>query len=343
MTQDQLRRLENEFQEALATTANLEELQALRVRFLGKKGFVSALLRQMGQLSPAERPRMGQALNNLQRFLEEQLVAKETLFKEREAEERLEREAIDVTLPGRPFPLGRKHPLTLVLEEIETIFTGLGFQVARGPEIESDYYNFGALNFQEDHPNRDMQDSFYVARGILLRTHTSPVQIRTMELQAPRLPLRVIAPGKVYRRDDDLSHSPMFHQVEGLAVDRGVTLADLKGTLLLFAREMFGSEQQLRLRPSFFPFTEPSAEVDLSCMICGGQGCRTCGQTGWLEILGAGMVHPRVLEAGGYDPADVTGFAFGMGVERIAMLKYGVEDLRAFFVNDLRFLRQFRQ
>ncbi len=339
---NQLRRLENDFREALSGITGLDELRTLRVRFLGKKGSVSTLLRQMGQLSPAERPRMGQALNSLRRLFEELLAAKEMSLKEREAEKRLEQEAIDVTLPGRPFPLGRKHPLTLVQEEIETIFTGLGFRIARGPEIESDYYNFEALNFQQDHPNRDMQDSFYVTPEFLLRTHTSPVQIRTMELQAPRLPLRVIAPGKVYRRDDDLSHSPMFHQVEGLAVDRGVTLSDLKGTLLLFAREMFGSEQRLRFRPSFFPFTEPSAEVDILCIICGGAGCRTCGQSGWLEILGAGMVHPRVLEAGGYDPADVTGFAFGMGVERIAMLKYGVEDLRAFFVNDLRFLRQFR-
>ena len=342
MTLDQLHRLEHDFREAVTAATGLDELQALRVRFLGKKGPVIALLRKMGGLPAAERPRVGQALNDLRGLLERLLAEKEVLLKAQEAEHCLEREAIDVTLPGYPFPLGRKHPLTQVQDEIEAIFTGLGFQVARGPEIESDYYNFGALNFQADHPNRDMQDSFYVAPEYLLRTHTSPVQIRTMELQAPRLPLRVIAPGKVYRRDDDISHSPMFHQVEGLAVDRGITLADLKGTLLLFAREMFGPQQQLRLRPSFFPFTEPSAEVDLTCLICRGRGCRTCGQTGWLEILGAGMVHPRVLEAGGYDPADVTGFAFGMGVERIAMLKYGVDDLRAFFTNDLRFLRQFR-
>ena len=218
----------------------------------------------------------------------------------------------------------------------------MGFQVARGPDVESDYYNFEALNIPRDHPARDMQDSFYLSPQFLLRTHTSPVQIRVMERLAPGLPVRIIAPGKVYRRDDDATHCPMFHQVEGLAVDRGVTLADLKGTLSLFVREMFGSEMKVRLRPSFFPFTEPSAEVDISCVICGGGGCRTCGQSGWVEVLGAGMVHPRVLKISGYDPEDVTGFAFGMGVERLAMLKYGIDDMRHFFSNDFRFLRQFR-
>ncbi|MGB4215053.1 MAG: phenylalanine--tRNA ligase subunit alpha, partial [Dethiobacteria bacterium] len=284
----------------------------------------------------------GRKANNLRKKIEELLGYKEEELREAAAAARLEEERIDVTLPGAPFKLGRKHPLTLVLEEITAIFTGLGFQVARGPEIESEYYNFEALNLPADHPARDMQDSFYFTPQILLRTHTSPVQVRTMELTAPRLPVRIIAPGKVYRRDDDATHSPMFHQVEGLAVDRGVTFADLKGTLLLFAREMFGPEQRIRLRPSFFPFTEPSAEVDIACIICGGEGCRTCGHSGWLEILGCGMVHPRVLEVSGYDPEDVTGFAFGMGVERIAMLKYGIDDIRLLFSNDLRFLRQFR-
>jgi len=252
-----------------------------------------------------------------------------------------EQDRIDVTLPGRPVELGQKHPLTMINDEIKDIFLGLGFQIAYGPEIETDYYNFEALNMPEDHPARDMQDSYYITPQLLLRTHTSPVQIRAMEKQAPKLPVRIIAPGKVYRRDDDATHSPMFHQCEGLVVDTDITFADLKGTLLLFAREMFGPEQKIRLRPSYFPFTEPSAEVDISCIMCGGQGCRVCSSTGWLEILGSGMVHPNVLEVSGYDPRSVTGFAFGMGVERIAMLKYGIGDLRHFFSNDLRFLKQF--
>ncbi len=337
-----LARLEQEAREAVANAADLQELKALKVRYLGKKGELTVLLRGMGQLPAEQRPLMGQKVNSLRDALEQLLQEQEATLREAAAEERWERERIDVTLPGNLFPLGQKHPLTAILDEIKEIFIGLGFQVATGPEIESDYYNFEALNMPADHPARDMQDSFYVAPRFLLRTHTSPVQIRAMELQAPRLPVRIIAPGKVYRRDDDATHSPMFNQVEGLAVDRGITLADLKGTLLLFAREMFGTRQKIRLRPSFFPFTEPSAEVDIACIICEGSGCRVCGQTGWLEILGAGMVHPRVLEISGYDPQDVTGFAFGMGVERIAMLKYGVEDLRLFFTNDLRFLKQFR-
>ena len=319
-----------------------EALKELRVRFLGKKGLLTALLRLMGELDPEQRPAAGKRANALRSRLETLLGRKEEALQAAALAADREKERIDVTLPGAPFNLGRKHPLTLVLEEITAIFTGLGFQVARGPEIESDYYNFEALNLPPDHPARDMHDTFYFNPQILLRTHTSPVQVRVMERQAPGLPVRIIAPGKVYRRDDDATHSPMFHQVEGLAVDRGVTFADLKGTLLVFAREMFDQGQRIRLRPSFFPFTEPSAEVDIACIICGGKGCRVCGQSGWLEILGCGMVHPRVLEISGYDPEDVTGFAFGMGVERIAMLKYGIDDLRLLFSNDLRFLRQFR-
>lgn len=337
-----LAELEQEAREAVAAAAALQELRELKVRYLGKKGELTALLRGMGQLPAKERPLVGQKVNTLRDTLEQLFEDREAALKEAAAGERWARERLDVTLPGYPFTLGQKHPLTLILDEIKEIFIGLGFQVATGPEIESDYYNFEALNIPADHPARDMQDSFYVAPRFLLRTHTSPVQIRTMELQAPRLPVRIIAPGKVYRRDDDATHSPMFNQVEGLAVDRGITFADLKGTLLFFAREMFGARQKIRLRPSFFPFTEPSAEVDIACIICEGAGCRVCGQTGWLEILGSGIVHPRVLEISGYDPQDVTGFAFGMGVERIAMLKYGVDDLRLFFSNDLRFLKQFR-
>jgi len=339
---DRIAQLEEEALHEIKAAQDMEALKELRVRYLGKKGALTALLRRMGELDPEQRPAAGRKANNLRKKIEELLGYKEEELREAAAAARLEEERIDVTLPGAPFKLGRKHPLTLVLEEITAIFTGLGFQVARGPEIESEYYNFEALNLPADHPARDMQDSFYFTPQILLRTHTSPVQVRTMELTAPRLPVRIIAPGKVYRRDDDATHSPMFHQVEGLAVDRGVTFADLKGTLLLFAREMFGPEQRIRLRPSFFPFTEPSAEVDIACIICGGEGCRTCGHSGWLEILGCGMVHPRVLEVSGYDPEDVTGFAFGMGVERIAMLKYGIDDIRLLFSNDLRFLRQFR-
>ena len=334
--------LEKEAFGVIEEAKSLEELRELRVRYLGKKGELTALLRGMGGLPAEERPGAGKKANALRGKLEALLARREEELREAAAEERREKEKIDVTLPGAPFHLGRKHPITLVLEEINAIFTGLGFQVARGPEIESDYYNFEALNLPPDHPARDMHDTFYFSDQILLRTHTSPVQIRTMELRAPQTPVRIIAPGKVYRRDDDATHSPMFHQVEGLAVDRGVTFADLKGTLLAFVREMFDREQRIRLRPSFFPFTEPSAEVDIACIMCRGEGCRVCGQSGWLEILGCGMVHPRVLEVSGYDPEDVTGFAFGMGVERIAMLKYGIDDLRLLFSNDLRFLRQFR-
>ena len=339
---DRIARLEEKALQEIGLAQSLEAVKALRVRYLGKKGELTALLRGMGELAPEERPQAGQRANSLRNRLEGLFSRREEELEEAAAASRLEDEGIDITLPGAPFKQGCKHPITLVLEEIKSIFTGLGFKVAQGPEIESDYYNFEALNIPADHPARDMQDSFYFTPQIVLRTHTSPVQIRTMELQAPRPPLRIIAPGKVYRRDDDATHTPMFHQVEGLAVDRGVTFADLKGTLLLFAREMFDPGQRIRLRPSFFPFTEPSAEVDIACVMCGGQGCRLCGQSGWLEILGCGMVHPRVLEVSGYDPEDVTGFAFGMGVERIAMLKYGIDDMRLLFSNDLRFLRQFR-
>ncbi|MBS3943719.1 MAG: phenylalanine--tRNA ligase subunit alpha [Dethiobacter sp.] len=334
--------LEQEAREAASSAGDLREIQNLRLRYLGKKGELTLMLRALAQIPAAERPMVGKRANALRDTLEQLFQDREAHIKKSTAGSRWERERIDVTLPGYPFALGQRHPLTIVLDEIKEIFIGLGFQVATGPEIESDYYNFEALNIPEDHPARDMQDSFYFTRRFLLRTHTSPVQVRAMEMQAPRLPLRIIAPGKVYRRDDDATHSPMFHQVEGLAVDRGITFADLKGTLLLFAREMFGPRQRIRLRPSYFPFTEPSAEVDISCIICAGEGCRVCSQSGWLEILGAGLVHPRVLEVSGYDPREATGFAFGMGVERIAMLKYRVDDLRLFFSGDLRFLKQFR-
>lgn len=325
----------------LEQVKSLAELNDLRIKYLGKKGMLTQVLRGMGALAPEERPLIGKLANEIRDELERIIEEQNQRLSSQALELRLAQETIDVTLPGRPIQLGHKHPLTLVLDEIKRIFIGMGFTIAEGPEVELDYYNFEALNIPKNHPARDMQDSFYITEEILLRTHTSPVQVRTMEQMAPELPVKIIAPGKVYRRDDDATHSPMFHQVEGLLVDTNVTFADLKGTLLAFARQMFGEDREIRLRPSYFPFTEPSAEVDISCFNCGGTGCRVCKNTGWLEILGSGMVHPRVLEMSGYDPEKVSGFAFGMGVERIAMLKYGIDDLRLLFENDLRFLKQF--
>ncbi|MDK2816456.1 MAG: phenylalanyl-tRNA synthetase alpha chain [Moorella sp. (in: firmicutes)] len=325
----------------VAAATSSEELEAIRIQYLGKKGELTGVLRGMGKLPPEERPRVGQLANQVREELEKALQdAKEGLSR-REQAARLRAEAIDVTLPGRPVPRGYRHPLYQTLNEIKAIFMGLGFDVAEGPEVESDYYNFEALNLPKEHPARDMQDSFYITEDVLLRTHTSPVQARVMEARRPQVPIRIIAPGKVYRRDDDATHSPMFFQVEGLLVDKRVTFGELKGTLMAFIKQMFGDQVQVRFRPSYFPFTEPSAEVDMSCVMCGGSGCRVCGHTGWLEILGCGMVHPRVLSMSGYDPEEVSGFAFGLGVDRVAMLKYGVDDLRLFYENDLRFLRQF--
>jgi phenylalanyl-tRNA synthetase alpha chain len=329
----------DEARAAIARAGTAAELEQVRVRYLGRQGALTTLLRSLGSLPESERPRVGAAANEAKRELE--ALVEGRLSQTREAERRQQRSQsrYDLTLPGRRPAQGSLHPLTLVNDEIIGIFVGLGFTVAEGPEVEDDYHNFAALNFPDDHPARDMQDTFYVGEDALLRTHTSPVQIRTMKAQRP--PVRIICPGRVYRRDADITHSPMFHQVEGLAVDRSVSMGDLKGTLELFARAMFGPGSKIRFRPSFFPFTEPSAEVDVLCFLCAGRGCRVCSQTGWLEILGSGMVHPHVLRNVGYDPEEVTGWAFGMGVERIAMLKYGVDDIRLFFENDLRFLRQF--
>jgi phenylalanyl-tRNA synthetase alpha chain len=326
--------------EELARATTPTELEAIRVKYLGRNGEITRLLRSLGSVPAAERPELGRRANELKVELE--AAVRERLAAAREAERRRELAVgrVDVTLPGRRPPAGTLHPLTQVQDEIVSIFMGLGFSVAEGPEIETDYHNFEALNIPRDHPARDMQDTFYLSEDTLLRTHTSPVQIRVMQSERP--PLRYVFPGRVYRRDADQTHSPMFHQVEGLAVDRNITMGDLKGTLELFAREMFGARSQIRFRPSFFPFTEPSAEVDVLCFLCGGRGCRVCQHSGWLEILGSGMVHPRVLQNVGYDPEEVTGWAFGMGVDRVAMLKYGIDDIRTFFDNDLRFLRQFR-
>jgi phenylalanyl-tRNA synthetase alpha chain len=324
---------------AIGGAASSSELESLRVKYLGRSGALTQILKSLGTLPAEERPLVGAAANEAKRELESLLDAR--LAEALEAERRRQRERArpDLTLPGRRPARGSLHPLTRVRDEIVRVFMGLGFSVAEGPQIETDFYNFEALNIPRDHPARDMQDTFYLSHDTLLRTHTSPVQIRTMRAQAP--PVRIIVPGVVYRRDADITHSPMFHQVEGLAVDVNVTMADLKGTLELFARELFGARSKIRFRPSFFPFTEPSAEVDVVCFLCGGDGCRVCKQSGWLEILGSGMVHPNVLRNVGYDPEAVTGWAFGMGIERIAMLKYGVDDIRLFFENDLRFLEQF--
>lgn len=328
----------------LARIAALDTVAALsdcRVSVLGKRGELTAILRGMGSLSPADRPRVGQFANEVRDRIEAALEAKTAALATAELAAKLQRERVDVTLPGRQPYVAHAHPLSRIIEEATEVFLGLGFSVAEGPEIESEYYNFEALNVPPLHPARDMQDTFYLRDGRVLRTQTSPVQVRTMQAESPYYPIRIISPGKVYRRDDDATHSPMFHQIEGLVVDKDISLAHLKSVLLMFAREMFGREREIRLRPSYFPFTEPSAEVDVSCGTCGGLGCRVCKGTGWVEILGCGMVHPNVLAMSGYDPEIVSGFAFGMGVERMAMLKYNVEDLGHFFVNDARFLRQF--
>ncbi|MFZ3209439.1 MAG: phenylalanine--tRNA ligase subunit alpha [Geobacteraceae bacterium] len=316
-----------------------EALQNLRVRYLGKKGELTSIMKGIGALAPEERPLIGEVVNRVRNDLESKIEAALTVIRDSRKADRLKSERLDVTLPGRSRALGSKHPITLVTEEITEIFTGLGFQVAEGPEVEHDYYNFEALNFPKDHPAREMQDTFFVNDDLLLRTHTSPVQIRTMLKHAP--PVRIIAPGTVYRCDSDATHSPMFHQIEGLMVDKGITFGDLKGILTIFVNQYFGKGTGVRLRPSFFPFTEPSAEVDIACVICKGNGCRVCKNSGWLEILGAGMVDPEVYRHVHYDPESVSGFAFGMGVERIAMLRYGISDMRLLFDNDLRFLKQF--
>ncbi|RXZ80085.1 phenylalanine--tRNA ligase subunit alpha [Paenibacillaceae bacterium] len=318
------------------------ELNDLRVKYLGKKGALTEILRGMGALSAEERPLIGQIGNEVRGALEAVITEKSELFQRQETDQRLREETIDVTLPGTKCGAGAVHPLNKVAQEIEDVFIGLGYTIAEGPEVETDFFNFEALNLPKNHPARDMQDSFYVTDDILMRTHTSPVQVRTMKAMNGQTPVKVICPGKVYRRDDDdATHSFQFNQIEGLVIDKHIRMSDLKGTLLQFSRQMFGSQTQIRLRPSFFPFTEPSAEVDVTCVQCGGNGCRMCKQTGWLEILGCGMIHPRVLEMGGYDPKEVSGFAFGMGVERIALLKYGIDDIRHFYTNDLRFLKQF--
>lgn len=334
-------RLREEALAAVAAAARPEELEALRVRYLGRKGELTRILRGLGQVPPEERPALGALANRAREEVEAAVASRLQSLREEEAAKRLSAEAVDVTLPGVGWPVGQRHIVHQVRREIEEFFLHLGFSIAEGPEVELDYFNFEALNIPRGHPAREAQDTFFLTDELLLRTHTSPVQIRVMRSLSPRLPVRVICPGRVYRRDTpDPSHLPSFHQIEALAVDRGVTFGDLRGTLELFARTIFGPATRVRFRPSYFPFTEPSAEVDVSCM-CGGKGCGVCGGAGWVEILGAGMVHPRVLEHGGYDPEEVSGYALGLGVERTAMLRHGIDDMRLFLQNDVRFLRQF--
>lgn len=334
---DQLNQLKKNAEEELSRISSADGLEAFRIKYLGRSsGQLTALFKRLSELSQEQRAIFGKSANSIKEFLQQSFENKSQEIKnktEKESETK-----VDLTLPGRSIPVGHLHPITKVLDEIVSIFTTMGFEVVEGPEIEVDYYNFEALNMPEEHPARDMQDTFYLPDGFLLRTQTSPVQIRTMEKNKP--PVSIIAPGKVFRRDWDLTHTPMFHQVEGLLIDKGISMSHLKGILESFLRAFFGLDTKIRFRPSYFPFTEPSTEVDIGCMFCGGKGCRICKMSGWLEILGAGMVHPEIFKRVGYDTNIYTGFAFGIGIERLAMLKYGINDLRMFFENDLRFLRQ---
>ena len=338
--QADLEEIVTQAREAIAAAEDLAGLEQVRVQYLGKKGSLTAQMKRLGELDPEERPQAGQAINQAKQRVEEALTERKQALESAALESKLAEEALDVSLPGRGQPPGGLHPVTRTLERIEDLFARMGYEVAEGPEVEDDYHNFEALNIPPSHPARAMHDTFYFDAHTVLRTHTSPVQIRAMEGREP--PLRLIAPGRVYRCDSDVTHTPMFHQIEGLLVDEKVSFSDLKGTLDVFLRQFFERDLAVRFRPSYFPFTEPSAEADIQCVICGGEGCRVCSHTGWLEILGCGMVHPEVFRHVGVDTERYTGFAFGLGVERMAMLRYGVNDLRLFFENDLRFLRQFR-
>lgn len=326
--------------EELEAVAAIDALEALRVKYCGKKGEMTAIKKQMGKLAPEERPVIGQLVNEVSGLIEKAIEEKKAQLAQAKLDKQLEEETIDVTLPSDLSPIGHKHPLSIVLDEIKEIFIGMGFEIVDGPEVELDYYNFEALNIPKDHPARDTQDTFYITENILLRTQTSPVQVRVMEKKKP--PIRIISPGRVFRSDTpDATHSPLFHQIEGLVVDKNITFADLKGTLETFIKRLYGEESVVRFRPHHFPFTEPSAEVDLQCFKCKGKGCRTCKNEGWIEILGCGMVHPKVLENCGIDPEEYSGFALGLGLERVAMGRYGIDDLRLFYENDTRFLSQF--
>ena len=336
-----LEKIRSDAANALAGLDDLKSLEEVRLKLFGKKGELTAALKSLGVLSKEERPAMGQMINEVRAELEKRLALKQEELSVMAMNMALKAETLDVTMPGKsPYELGRRHPLTMVTDELKDIFTGLGYEVAEGPEIEEEYYSFEALNIPPHHPARDEQDTFYVEGGFVLRTATSPVQVRTMESRKP--PIKIIAPGRVFRKDEvDATHSPMFHQLEGLVVDKGITMGDLKGALSLFARELLGAQVKTRFRPHYFPFTEPSAEMDISCFACEGNGCRICKDSGWIELLGCGMVHPKVLSMSGIDPAIYTGFAFGMGLERLAMQRYNISDLRLLYENDVRFLKQF--
>ena len=336
----QLEEIKSRAAAALANAKLPQEIDELRVRFLGKKGELTGILKQMGKLSPEERPVIGQLANEVRSWIETDIETRLTEIKASQMAARLESEKLDVTLPGKRPQFGAKHPLSIVLDEIKEIFIGMGFEIADGPEVETDYYNFEALNIPKDHPARDTQDTFYINENILLRTQTSPVQVRVMEQKKP--PIRIISPGRVYRSDAlDATHSPLFHQIEGLVVDKGITFADLKGTLETFIKRLYGEDSVVRFRPHHFPFTEPSAEVDVQCFNCKGEGCRLCKGEGWIEILGCGMVHPKVLSNCGIDPEVYSGFALGMVLERVVMRRYNIDDIRLFYENDVRFLKQF--
>ena len=337
---EKLSKIMDEALSQIEASGELEKLNDIRVAFLGKKGELTSVLKGMKDVAPEDRPKVGQLVNEARTKIEAKLEEKKETFEKKLLEEKLKSETIDVTLPGKKLSQGHRHPNTITLEEVEDIFVGMGYQVVEGPEVEYDYYNFEALNIPANHPAKDEQDTFYINKDIVLRTQTSPVQVRVME--KGKLPIRMIAPGRVFRADEvDATHSPSFHQIEGLVIDKGVTFADLKGTLQEFAKELFGPETKVKFRPHHFPFTEPSAEVDVTCFKCGGKGCRFCKGEGWIEILGCGMVHPHVLEMSGIDPKEYSGFAFGVGLERIALLKYEIDDMRLLYENDDRFLKQF--
>lgn len=337
---DMIQEMTEAVKKKLGEIKTLQELQELKVKYLGKKGEVTSMLKGLGGMVPEERPVFGQKVNKLREELEKLMERRENQVKEKILEQRLQKEKIDVTMPGKNIELGSIHPITQVIQEVEEIFLGMGYSIADGPEVETAIYNFDKLNTPADHPARDLQDTFYITEDIILRTQTSPVQARVMENQKP--PIKIICPGAVYRSDTlDATHSPVFHQIEGLVVDKNITMSDLKGTLEMFAKNCLGPNTKVRFRPHHFPFTEPSAEADVSCFVCGGKGCRVCKQEGWIELLGCGMVHPKVLENCGIDSNEYSGFAFGFGVERIAMAKFGIDDLRLLYENDVRFLKQF--
>ena len=339
--EEEIKKLQEQALKKIAETNDLKELQEVRIEFLGKKGKITEILKMMGSIEPEKRPQMGTAVNTAKNIISTEIEEKEIKLKDEEIQKKLESEKIDVTLPSSKNIVGSKHPLNRIIEQIEDLFVSMGYDVAKGPELETDEYCFERLNLPKGHPARDMQDSFYISDEYLLRSQTSAVQARAMMANTEKTPIRIIVPGKTYRKEDDATHSHQFNQVEGLVIDKGISFADLKGTLEIFMKEMLGENTKLRFRPSYFPFTEPSYEVDVSCFKCGGKGCNLCKQTGWIELLGAGIVHPNVLKMNGYDPDKYSGFAFGTGLDRLAMFKYGITDIRLLYENAVRFLKQF--